>query len=188
MKHPTALVETEHIGESTNVWAYAHVMSGARIGCNVNIGDHAFIEGGATIGNNVTIKNRVCVWEGITIEDDVFVGPGVMFTNDKCPRSPRMPKVHARYASRDHWLVTTLVKRGVSIGAAAVILPGVELGEFCMVGAGAIVSRNVEPYSLVVGTPAKKIADVCGCGQRLAGSHRVTSCLACGETPADRQP
>lgn len=186
MIHPTALVESEHIGESTNVWAYAHVLKGARIGCNVNIGDHAFIEGGATIGNNVTIKNRVSVWEGITIEDDVFVGPGVMFTNDKCPRSPRMPKVHQRYASRENWLVTTLVKRGVSIGAAAVILPGVELGQFAMIGAGAVVSKNVEPYSLVIGSPAKKVADVCSCGQKLDGSFQVSTCQACGETPDQR--
>lgn len=186
MIHPTALVESEHIGESTNVWAFAHVLKGARIGSNVNIGDHAFIEGGAVIGNNVTIKNRVCVWDGITIEDNVFVGPGVMFTNDKCPRSPRMPIMHARYASRDNWLVTTLVKRGVSIGAAAVILPGVELGQFSMIGGGAVVSKNVEPYTLVLGNPARKVADICSCGQKLDGSYRDVSCPACGETPSQR--
>ncbi|MEO8270926.1 MAG: hypothetical protein ABI557_14480, partial [Aureliella sp.] len=98
MIHPTALVETEQIGDSTNVWAYAHVMQGARIGNQVNIGDHAFVEGGAVIGDRVTLKNRVCVWEGVTIEDDVFVGPCVTFTNDKNPRSPRMAKVRERYA------------------------------------------------------------------------------------------
>ena len=89
MRHPTALVESEDIGEDTNIWAYAHVMSGASIGSRVNVGDHAFVESGAKIGSNVTLKNAVLVWEGVRIEDDVFVGPRVVFTNDRCPRSPR---------------------------------------------------------------------------------------------------
>ncbi len=186
MIHRTALVETEDIGESTNVWAYAHIMYGARIGCNGNIGDHAFVEGGAKIGNNVTLKNRVCVWDGITIEDDVFVGPCVTFTNDKHPRSPRMEKVRSRYATREGWLVSTLVRRGCSIGAAATIVPGVELGAYSMIGAGAVVTRSVPPFALVCGSPAKQIADVCSCGQKLSGAFDNTICSACGETPADR--
>ncbi len=186
MIHRTALVETEDIGESTNVWAYAHVMRGARIGCNGNIGDHAFIEGGAEIGNNVTLKNGVCVWDGIKIEDDVFVGPGVMFTNDKNPRSPRMEKVRSRYSSREGWLVPTIVRRGCSIGAAATIVPGLELGAFSMIGAGAVVTRDVPAFALVCGSPAKRIADVCSCGQKLAGTFEAVCCDVCGESPADR--
>jgi acetyltransferase-like isoleucine patch superfamily enzyme len=186
MIHRTALVETEDIGQSTNVWAYAHVMQGAQIGANVNIGDHAFVEGGAKIGNNVTLKNRVCVWEGITIEDDVFVGPCVTFTNDKHPRSPRMQKVQQRYASRDNWLVPTLVRRGCSIGAAATIVPGIELGTFCMVAAGAVVTKNVPAFALVCGSPAKHVADVCSCGQKLNGRFDQATCTHCAETPAER--
>ncbi|MCA9157453.1 MAG: N-acetyltransferase [Planctomycetales bacterium] len=186
MIHPTALVETENIGDSTHVWAYAHVMQGAQIGNQVNIGDHAFIEGGAIIGDRVTLKNRVCVWEGVTIEDDVFVGPCVTFTNDKNPRSPRMEKARARYATREGWLVTTLVRRGCSIGAAATLVPGIELGAFSMIGAGALVTKDVPPYALVCGSPAKRVADVCGCGQKLSGTFDQTTCPHCEETPADR--
>lgn len=186
MIHRTALVETEYIDDSTNVWAYAHVMQGARIGSNVNIGDHAFVEGGAVIGSNVTLKNRVCVWEGITIEDDVFVGPGVTFTNDKHPRSPRMEKVRQRYASRAVWLVPTLVRRGCSIGAAATIVPGIELGPFCMIGAGSVVTKSVPAFALVCGGPAKHVADVCSCGQKLDGDYDQTSCQHCGETAVER--
>lgn len=186
MIHRTALVETEQIGSSTNVWAYAHVMQGAQVGSHVNIGDHVFVEGGAVIGNNVTLKNRVCVWEGVTIEDDVFVGPGVTFTNDKHPRSPRMEKVRQRYASRDAWLITTLVRRGCSIGAAATIAPGIELGPYCMVGAGSVVTRSVPAFALVYGCPAQHVADVCSCGQKLAGDFALTPCQHCDETPRER--
>lgn len=187
MIHPTALVETEHIGNSTHVWAFAHVMSGARVGNHVNIGDHAFVEGGAVIGDRVTLKNRVCVWDGVTIEDDVFIGPGVTFTNDKHPRSPRMEKARARYALRTSWLVPTLVRRGCSIGAAATILPGIELGAYSMIGAGALVTQDVPPYALICGSPAKHLADVCGCGQKLPGLFDQTTCSHCGESPAERQ-
>lgn len=186
MIHHTALVESEEIGQATNVWAYAHVMRGARIGCNVNVGDHAFVERGAKIGNNVTLKNRVCVWEGITIEDDVFVGPCVTFTNDKYPRSPRMSKVQQRYSARENWLERTLVRRGCSIGAAATIAPGIELGMFSMVAAGAVVTKSVPAFALVCGTPARYVADVCSCGQKLSGGYQTATCEHCGETPAER--
>ncbi len=165
MIHPTALVETEHIGDSTHVWAYAHVMQGAQIGNQVNIGDHAFVEGGAIIGDRVTLKNRVCVWEGVTIEDDVFVGPCVTFTNDKNPRSPRMEKARARYATREAWLVTTLVRRGCSIGAAATLVPGIELGAFSMIGAGSVVTKDVPEWTVVGGNPCRTIR-----GRRQEGS------------------
>lgn len=186
MIHPTALVESESIGQDTNVWAYAHVMDGARVGSRVNIGDHAFIETGAIVGDNVTIKNAVLIWEGVEIENDVFVGPRVVFTNDRAPRSPRMPAVQDRYSRKDQWLEHTYVRQGCSIGAGAIICPGIELGIFSTIAAGAVVTKHVKPHALVVGTPAVHVADVCTCGQKLAESYRTSICQVCGETPMTR--
>ena len=185
--HATAIVESQDVGEGTRIWAFAHVLEGAKIGRNGQIGDHSFVEGGVVIGDNVTIKNQVCIWEGVTIEDDVFVGPRVTFTNDVNPRSPRMESAKARYASRDGWLSKTRVGRGSSIGAAATIRSGVELGPYSLVGAAALVTKDVAPFALVVGVPAERVADVCGCGQKLAGAFDATTCEHCGQTPADRQ-
>jgi UDP-2-acetamido-3-amino-2,3-dideoxy-glucuronate N-acetyltransferase len=184
--HPAALVETDQIGQRTRIWAFAHVMSGAKIGGHCNVCDHAFVEAGAVVGDNVTIKNNVCIWAGITLENDVFVGPNVAFTNDHFPRSPRMPEVKARYETVERWLLSTVVERGVSIGANATILPGLRLGKYCLIGAGSVVTSNVEPFSLVIGSPARRVADVCRCGQRLEGSYRQSVCENCGETPATR--
>ena len=184
--HPQALVETDQIGSGTSIWAFAHVMQGAKIGCNVNIGDHAFVEGGATIGNNVTVKNQVCVWEGVTIEDDAFIGPRVTFTNDRYPRSPRMAEAQARYSSRENWLATTIVRKGCSIGAAATICPGIELGPYCVIGAGAVVTRDVPAFALMLGSPARQSGVVCTCGQPLAEAFDVALCRFCGETGANR--
>lgn len=186
MIHATAIVDGADIDSSTNVWAYAHVLPGARIGRNVNIGDHCFVEGGATIGNNVTLKNAVCVWEGVSIDDDVFVGPNVTFTNDRYPRSPRMQHAIDRYATRENWLVQTRLRRGCSIGAAAVIVPGVEIGFFATVAAGAVVTRNVAPFSLVLGNPARKVADVCVCGIKLDEPESMAICRECGLTAKAR--
>lgn len=186
MIHPTAIVETEGIGEGSRVFAYAHVMAGATIGKRVSIGDHAFIEGGVRVGNNVTVKNGVYLWEGVEIEDDVFLGPRVTFTNDRFPRSPRMPAAAQRYSEKVNWLVGTKVCRGASIGASAVICPGLEIGAFATVGAGAVVTKNVPPFALVVGSPAARVADVCSCGCKLPGSFRESTCLECGERPEQR--
>lgn len=184
--HPSALVESEAIGEGTRVWAFAHILPGAIIGRNANIGDHAFIEGGAVIGDNVTVKNYVAVWDGVTLADDVFVGPHVAFTNDRYPRSPRMESARSRYTRRERWLCRTVVQRGCSIGANATILPGLTLGAFSFIAAGAVVTRDVPPFALMQGTPAVHAADVCGCGRRLSGSYRESPCEHCGEVPADR--
>jgi acetyltransferase-like isoleucine patch superfamily enzyme len=143
--HPAALVETDEIGSDTRIWAFAHVQSGAKIGQGCNVGDHSFIEKGVTIGDNVTVKNGVSIWEGVTIEDNVFVGPNVAFTNDLRPRS----KVYHSEVS------STIVMQGASIGANATIVAGVELGEYCMIGAGAVVTESVQAFSLVLGIPAK---------------------------------
>ncbi|QEG38984.1 N-acetyltransferase [Roseimaritima ulvae] len=187
MIHPQALVDDrEAVGCETNVWAFAHIMSGARVGNHCNIGDHAFVESGAVVGNNVTIKNQVLIWEGITIEDDVFVGPGVIFTNDRYPRSPRMANARQRYADKAAWLQPTRVRRGASLGAAATICPGLELGHYCMVAAGAVVTQNVAAFSLVMGSPARQVHYVCSCGQKLAGHYLQSDCLHCGETATSR--
>ena len=185
MIHETAIVESE-IGEGTMVFAYSHVLKGATIGSHVKLADHVFVEGGAVIGDNVTIKNNVSVWDGIKIEDDVFVGPNACFTNDMTPRSPRMESAKARYSERENWLLETTVKRGATIGGNATIIPGITIGQFAFVGAGATVTKDVEPYTLVVGSPARPKSSVCSCGQALSGCYRETACEYCGETPADR--
>jgi acetyltransferase-like isoleucine patch superfamily enzyme len=178
--HPTALVETQQIGRDTRVWAFAHIMAGASIGANCNIGDHCFIESGSTIGNHVTIKNGNTVWEGVHLEDGVFVGPAVVFTNDLYPRSPRLSQVQERYAERG-WLKPTLIKHGASLGAGSVILAGITIGEYCMVGAGSIVTRSLPPHALVVGSPARLRGWICQCGQPLTFSNDDSAaCDSCG--------
>lgn len=141
--HPDARIETEEIGPRTRVWAFAHVLAGARIGADCNLCDHTFIEGGAAIGDRVTIKCGVQLWEGVTLEDDVFVGPNATFANDPLPRSRRRPASYAR----------TRVRRGASIGANATILPGVTIGAEAMIGAGAVVTKDVPPRAIVIGNP-----------------------------------
>lgn len=187
MIHPHALVDdTTAIGQDTNVWAFAHIMRGAEIGSHCNIGDHAFVESGAKIGNNVTIKNRVMIWEGVTVDDDVFLGPGVVFTNDRNPRSPRMSQARTRYADRSTWLTKTFVEQGCSIGAGAIICPGLILGKYSMIAAGSVVTKNVEPYSLVMGNPASHRGYVCSCGQKLMGHYKTVTCNFCGEQGSQR--
>lgn len=161
--HPTALVESEYIGSDTYIWAFAHVMAGAQIGHRCTVGDHTFIEGGVVVGNDVTIKNACLLFDGLSIGDAAFIGPGVRFTNDARPRSPRAPFAQHRYQTKE-WMMPTHVGTGASIGAGAIILPGITIGEFAMVGAGAIVTRNVEPYTVVHGNPARRSGFTCACG------------------------
>lgn len=142
--HPDSRVETGDIGSGTRVWAFSHVLEGARVGADCNICDHTFIEGGAVVGDRVTLKCGVQLWDGVTLEDDVFVGPNATFTNDLFPRSRQRPEEYVR----------TLVQRGASIGANATILCGVTVGARAMVGAGAVVTRDVPPLAIVVGNPA----------------------------------
>jgi len=184
--HPLALVESDQIGNGTSIWAFVHVMNGVKIGANCVIGDHSFLETGVLVGNNVTIKNQVCLWEGIVIEDDVFIGPRVMFTNDRYPRSPRMERARPRYASRDNWLSRTVVRKGCSIGAGAVVCPGVELGRYSVIAAGAVVTRAVPAFSIVMGNPARHSRDVCVCGQPLKGKWEESVCSGCGMTGSER--
>ena len=189
MIHPKALVDdTDAIGAGTCVWAFAHVMAGARVGNHCNVGDHVFVESGAILGNNVTVKNSVLIWEGVKIEDDVFIGPRVTFTNDLRPRSPRMGAAKKRYENKENWLSETIVRQGCSLGAAATICPGIEIGCYSMVAAGAVVTKNVAPYSMVMGVPARHMDFVCSCGQPLGGDYREVDCLACGEAAKSRFP
>jgi acetyltransferase-like isoleucine patch superfamily enzyme len=145
-QHPQAIVETSNIGAGTNVWAFAHVLPGAVIGSDCNICDGVFVENDVVIGNRVTLKCGVQVWDGITLEDDVFVGPNATFTNDALPRG-----------RRPGWKpsVRTVVRRMASIGANATILPGLTIGANSLVGAGAVVTRDVPPNAIVVGNPAR---------------------------------
>jgi len=153
-------------------------MEGCCIGTNCNIGDYCFIESGAVIGDNVTIKNGNMIWEGITLENGVFVGPQVSFTNDLFPRSPRLFQAEKRYGGRG-WLLPTLVRRGASLGAGAVILPGITVGEFCMVAAGAVVTKDTRPYALLQGVPAREQRWVCQCGQPLTFQGKMATCSEC---------
>jgi len=147
MIHPLAFVESSEIGEGTLIWQFAVVLEGARIGRDCNLNAHTFVEGGAVLGDRVTLKSGVYVWDGVVLEDDVFCGPNATFTNDKRPKSRVRPDSFS----------ATLVKRGASIGAGAVLLPGVTVGEHALVGAGAVVTHNVEAGATVVGNPARPL-------------------------------
>lgn len=143
--HPQAIVESSAIGPRTRVWAFAHVLPGAVIGADCNICDGVFIENDARVGDRVTVKCGVQLWDGVTLENDVFVGPNATFTNDLFPRSRQIPERFSR----------TVVREGASIGANATLLAGITVGARAMVGAGAVVTRDVPPGAIVVGNPAR---------------------------------
>lgn len=143
--HDKGLCESSDIGDGTRIWAFAHVLPGARIGADCNVCDNVFIENDVVIGDRVTIKCGVQLWDGVRLADDVFVGPNVTFTNDPFPRSKAYPKSFGE----------TAVGVGASIGANATILPGLTIGRQSMVGAGAIVTKDVPPNAIVVGNPAR---------------------------------
>ena len=150
MIHPSADVQSPHIGARTRVWQYVVILEGARIGEDVNICSHCFIENDVEIGNRVTVKSGVQLWDGIRIEDDVFIGPNATFTNDPFPRSRVRPAA----------FLQTRVCKGASVGANATILPGITIGEGAMVGAGAVVTQSVPPLAIVVGSPARIVGYV----------------------------
>lgn len=169
--HSHALVdESVVVGAGTRVWAFAHVVSGAVIGQDCNICDHTFVEGKVIIGNRVTVKCGVHLWDGVVVEDDVHIGPSAVFTNHLRPRSRQMP---ARYP-------LTRLSQGCSVGAGAIILPGLTIGRWAMVAAGSVVTRDVPDYALVVGNPARFRAWVCVCGNKLVFDHVRQAICACG--------
>ena len=144
-KHEQALVESEQIGNNTRIWAFVHILPGAKVGFDCNICDNVFIENDVIIGNRVTIKCGVQLWDKVRIEDDVFIGPNATFINNNFPRSKQYPKQHS----------TILVRKGASIGANATILANIVIGKNAMVGAGAVVTKDVPANAIVVGNPAR---------------------------------
>lgn len=146
-KHPLSEVKSSQIGDDTNIWQYCVILEEAKIGKNCNICSHVFIENKVIIGNNVTVKSGVQIWDGISIEDNVFIGPNVSFTNDAFPRSKVFSDEYPK----------TIIKQGSSIGAGAVILPGITVGENAMIGAGSVVTKNVGNGLIVVGNPARTV-------------------------------
>ena len=157
-KHPTAVVESDSIGEGTKIWHFSHIMSEAKIGKGCTIGQNVMIAPSVFIGNNVKIQNNVSVYEGVVIEDDVFLGPSMVFTNVTNPRS---------FISRRDEFRRTLVKKGATIGANATIICGNIIGKYAFVGAGAVVTKDVPDYALVVGNPARITGWMCACGIKL---------------------
>jgi len=157
MIHKLADVQTDKIGNNTNIWQFCVVLKNAVIGNNCNINANVFIENDVVIGNNVTVKCGVQLWDGVVLEDNVFVGPNVTFTNDILPRSKQYPNSFLK----------TIVKKGASIGANATIIAGNTIGEFAFVGAGAVITKNVANNELWVGNPAKHIGYVTDTGDIL---------------------
>lgn len=163
--HPLGCCESANVGTGTRVWAFAHVLPGAKLGADCNICDHVFVENDVVLGDRVTVKCGVQLWDGMRVEDDVFIGPNATFTNDRFPRSKQYPE---RFA-------TTTIGRGASIGANATILPGLRIGQFAMIGAGAVVTRSVPPYAIVVGNPARIVGYVDGTGARRPQTSPATA-------------
>jgi UDP-2-acetamido-3-amino-2,3-dideoxy-glucuronate N-acetyltransferase len=170
--HESSYVDAGAIlGTDTKVWHFAHVMAGAVIGERCNLGQNVVVMPGTRIGNNVKIQNNVSIYEGVELEDDVFCGPSCVFTNVMNPRS---------HISRKHEYRRTLVRRGASIGANATIVCGTTLGEFCFIGAGAVVTADVPDFALMVGVPARRVGWVCQCGVRLTFRDGKATCGECG--------
>lgn len=168
-----ALCQSDDVGPRTRIWAFAHVLEGARIGADCKVGGHVFVEGGVVVGNAVTIKNGVQLFSGVTVEDEVFLGPGAVFTNDASPRAP-YPKGPAGWRP-------TLVRRGATVGANATVLSGLTIGCWAMVGAGSVVTGDVSGHAVVVGNPARQAGWACRCGRTLPAD---LACGACGRAYA----
>ncbi len=159
------------IGEGTRIWHYCHIMQNARIGKHCSLGQNVFIGRGVSIGDNEKIQNNVSVYEGVTLEDHVFCGPSMVFTNVINPRSE---------VERKSEYKPTLVGRGASLGANCTIMCGHTIGRYAFIGAGAVVTKDVMPYALVLGSPARRAGWMCRCGVRLPSGASVVTCGACG--------
>ena len=157
--HLTAIIdEGATIKKGTKIWHFCHIMSGAYIGENCSLGQNVFVATGVRLGNNVKVQNNVSLYTGVICEDDVFLGPSMVFTNIINPRSAIVRKDQYQ---------TTIIRRGATIGANATIVCGIEIGEYAFIGAGAVVTKDVSPYALVVGTPAKQIGWMSEYGHKL---------------------
>ena len=170
MIHKLSDVQSQNIGVDTNIWQFCVVLKEATLGNNCNINAGVLIENDVLIGDNVTIKSGVQIWDGITLEDNVFIGPNVTFTNDFIPRSKQYPI---------QFLKTT-IKKGASIGANSTIIGGITVGEYAMVGAGSVVTKNIGVQELWYGNPAKHKGYVCKCGQKCDKSLTCKECLMGG--------
>ncbi len=186
--HPTADLEADvAVGPGMSIWHRAQVRRGARIGAECVVGRDAFIDEGVEIGDRVKIQNAALVYHGVTVEDGVFIGPNAILTNDRYPRSITATGELAR---ADDWVVSPIrLRTGASIGAGAVVVAGRDVGRFATVGAGAVVTRDVPDFALVVGNPARRLGWVCACGRRLADDEGrpvgvdasgPAGCPACG--------
>lgn len=180
--HPTADVSADAtIGPGTRVWRHTHVREGARIGAECILGKGVYIDHDVVIGDRVKVENGASIFYGCTIEAGVFVGPHACLTNDRQPRA--ITPLGALKTEADWQVGQTLVQYGASIGAGAVIVTGVTIGRWAMVGAGAVVTRNVPDHGLVLGLPARLIGYVCSCGVRLTSTtDRTWCCSTCGST------
>jgi UDP-2-acetamido-3-amino-2,3-dideoxy-glucuronate N-acetyltransferase len=183
--HPSAEVSPEaQIGAGTRIWRQAHVREHAHIGQTCNIGKGVYIDAHVQVGSNVKIQNHASLFEGLTLEDGVFVGPHVCFTNDLLPRAITPD---GTLKSADYWVITpTLVQYGASIGAGSIIVCGITIGEFALIGAGSVVTRDVFPHALVFGNPARQHGYVCRCARKLADVYEqngllVGRCETCGK-------
>ena len=172
--HETSLIgKNVKVGSGTRIWQFCNIMDGVEIGENCNIGQNVFIESGVKIGNHVTIKNNISIYSGVECEDYTFLGPNCVFTNVLTPRS---------FISRKNEFKKTIVRKGGTLGANCTIVCGHDIGKYAMVGAGAVVTKNVPDYALVVGNPAKMIGYVCECGERIyPGDNGIYKCHRCGK-------
>ncbi len=167
-KHESAYVdEGSVVGDGTRIWHFSHIMAGARIGAKCSIGQNVNVGAKAVIGNNVKVQNNVSIYDDVIIEDDVFCGPSCVFTNVINPRA---------FVERKNEYRRTVVKRGASIGANATIVCGVTLGEYCFIGAGSVVTKDVSAYAMVYGSPARLRGWVCSCGVKLSEDQTCNEC------------
>lgn len=173
--HETSLIDINaRIGSGTRIWQFCNIMDNVKIGSECNIGQGVFIESGVEIGNHVKIKNNVAIYNGVVCEDDVFLGPNCVFTNVINPRS---------FIERKAEFRTTTIKKGATIGANATIVCGHVIGEYSMIGAGSVVTKDIPDYALVMGNPARIKGYVCQCGERLdkADTEFEYVCVRCGK-------
>lgn len=169
--HPQAIVESKNIGHGTNIWAFSHIQRDVKIGSNCNIGEGCFIENGVIVGNDVVIKNNISIWNGITIEDNVFLGPNVVLTNDLYPRA----KIYHNN------IVKTIIKVGASIGANATIICGITIGQYSLIGAGSVITKDIPDYALYFGNPAEFKNWICICTKKIFFENDKYQCK-CGKS------